>query len=315
MATASFESLAAAARSGDHRATAALLRVAEAGGEAAEELELALQTAGPAPAHRIGITGVPGAGKSTLASQLVTALRASGARVGVVAVDPSSPYTGGALLGDRVRMQQHAEDPGVFIRSMATRGMLGGLARASNAVADTLAAVGYDPVLIETVGVGQDELDIAAAAHTTLVALVPTLGDEVQAMKAGLMEIGDAMVVNKTDLAGSAAFLRDLRATLLLRRVEGAAPPPVFATIATTGEGLDALGAWLLDRGRDRGGWWEAREARRRRWAVEAELGARLRYEAGRRVVAAPALLAAVERGDVGTQEAARRLLGLPPRG
>lgn len=309
MATASFEALAAAAREGDHRATAALLRVAEAGGADALELERLLRAAGPAPAHRIGFTGVPGAGKSTLVSQLVTAFRAQGARVAVVAVDPSSPYTGGALLGDRVRMQQHAEDPEVFIRSMATRGMLGGLARATNAVADTLAAVGYDPILIETVGVGQDELDIAAAAHTTLVVLVPTLGDEVQGLKAGLMEIGDAMVVNKADLPASAAFVRDLRGTLALRRVDGTPPPPQFSTVASTGEGIATLAHWLQDRDRNRDAWWKQREARRRRWAVEAELSARIRREVEDRIAASPDLLAEAERDGVGTLAAAEQLL------
>lgn len=309
MAAGSFGELVAAARSGSDRATAALLRVAEAGGEEALALERVLSESGTAQPHRIGITGVPGAGKSTLVSQLVTSYRAQGCRVGVVAVDPSSPFTGGALLGDRVRMQQHAEDPGVFIRSMATRGMLGGLARASNAVADTLAAVGFDPIVIETVGVGQDELDIAAAAHTTLVVLVPTLGDEVQGLKAGLMEIGDAVVVNKADLAGSAGFIRDLRGTLALRRAEGAAPPPLFPTTATTGEGIDMLTGWLRERDAGRAEWWPAREARRRRWAVEAELIARIREAVEARLLAAPALLAAVERGEVGTQVAALRLL------
>ncbi len=309
MAAASLASLAAAARSGDHRATATLLRIVEQGGAEADLLERELRHGAPPPAHRIGITGVPGAGKSTLVSQLVTAFRQRGARVAVVAVDPSSPFTGGALLGDRVRMQQHAEDPGVFIRSMATRGMLGGLAQASNAVADTLAALGYDPILIETVGVGQDELDIAAAAHTTLVVLVPTLGDEVQGLKAGLMEIGDAMVVNKADLPSSAAFIRDLRASLALRRVSGQAPPPVLATTATTGEGLAALSDWLFGRDGARAGWMSEREARRRRWALESEIVARVRSRVRARLAAQPELCAQVERGEVGTHEAAERLI------
>ncbi len=309
MVGASLASLAAAARAGDHRATATLLRIAEQGGAEADLLERELRHGAPPPAHRIGITGVPGAGKSTLVSQLVTAFRQRGARVAVVAVDPSSPFTGGALLGDRVRMQQHAEDPGVFIRSMATRGMLGGLAQASNAVADTLAALGYDPVIIETVGVGQDELDIVAAAHTTLVVLVPTLGDEVQALKAGLMEIGDAMVVNKSDLPSSAAFVRDLRATLALRRIGGREPPPVHATTATTGEGLDALSHWLFGRDGARAGWMPEREALRRRWALESEIVARIRSRVRARLAAEPELCCQVERGEVGTHEAAGRLM------
>lgn len=311
MAAVSLASLAAAARAGDHRATATLLRIAEQGGAEADLLERELRHGAPPPAHRIGITGVPGAGKSTLVSQLVTAFRQRGARVAVVAVDPSSPFTGGALLGDRVRMQQHAEDPDVFIRSMATRGMLGGLAQASNAVGDTLAALGYDPILIETVGVGQDELDIAAAAHTTLVVLVPTLGDEVQGLKAGLMEIGDAMVVNKADLPSSAAFIRDLRASLALRRVSGQAPPPVHATTATTGEGLATLCDWLFGRDAARAGWMPEREALRRRWALESEIVARVRSRVRARLAAQPELCAQVERGEVGTHEAAELLISL----
>lgn len=309
MAAASLASLAAAARAGDHRATAALLRIAEQGGAEADQLERALLPAAPPPAHRIGVTGVPGAGKSTLVSQLVTAFRQRGARVAVVAVDPSSPFTGGALLGDRVRMQQHAEDPGVFIRSMATRGKLGGLAQATNAVADTLAALGYDPIIIETVGVGQDELDIAAAAHTTLVVLVPTLGDEVQGLKAGLMEIGDAMVVNKADLPSSAAFVRDLRATLALRRVGGQEPPPLLATTATTGEGIAELCAWLFDRDQGRAGWMAVGEARRRRWALESEIAGAIRRHVEALLAAEPELCAQVERGEVGRHEATERLL------
>lgn len=309
MVAASLASLAAAARAGNHRATATLVRIAERGGAEADHLDRELRQGAPLAAHRIGITGVPGAGKSTLVSQLVTAFRQRGARVAVVAVDPSSPFTGGALLGDRVRMQQHAEDPCVFIRSMATRGMLGGLAQASNAVADTLAALGYDPVIIETVGVGQDELDIAAAAHTTLVVLVPTLGDEVQGLKAGLMEIGDAMVVNKADLPSSAAFVRDLRATLALRRVSGQEPPPLHATTATTGEGLAALCDWLFARDEARDSWMAPREALRRRWALESEVAARIRRRVRERLAAEPELCGQVERGEVGTHEAAAQLL------
>lgn len=206
-------------------------------------------------------------------------------------------------------MQQHAEDAGVFIRSMATRGALGGLARATGAVADTLAALGYDPVLIETVGVGQDELDIARAAHTSLVVLVPTLGDEVQGLKAGLMEVGDAFVVNKGDLPTSSAFLRDLRGTLALRRVEGNEPPPVFRTVATTGEGLDPLSGWLVARGDDRAAWWSEREAARRRQALETELEATIRRRVSERLAEAPELLTQVISGALGVQEAAARLL------
>ena len=309
METAEFESRIAAARGGDDRATAALVRIAEAGGAPARRLEQALRSACSEQAHRIGITGVPGAGKSTLVSQLVTAFRRRGARVAVVAVDPSSPFTGGALLGDRVRMQQHAEDAGVYIRSMATRGALGGLARATGAVADTLAALGYDPVLIETVGVGQDELDIAQAAHTTLVVLVPTLGDDVQGMKAGLMEVGDAFVVNKCDLPAADAFVRDLRGTLALRRVDGTEPPPLFRTTATTGEGLEALAGWLTAREGARSAWWPQREGARRRKALETEVEALVRARVAARLSQHPDQVADAVSGAVGIQEAAARLI------
>jgi LAO/AO transport system kinase len=168
-------------------------------------------------ARRIGITGPPGAGKSTLTAALIGALRARGETVGVVAVDPTSPFTGGALLGDRIRMGEATLDPGVFIRSMATRGSLGGLALTTKEVADLLDAFGFDHVLIETVGVGQSELDIAAAADTTIVVLVPESGDSVQAMKAGLMEIADLFVINKADRPGAERMAREVEMMLRLR--------------------------------------------------------------------------------------------------
>lgn len=168
-------------------------------------------------AHRIGITGPPGAGKSTMTAALVAGYRRAEERIGVVAVDPTSPFTGGALLGDRIRMNELATDPGVFIRSMATRGALGGLALATKEVADVLDAFGYDRVLIETVGVGQSELDIAAAADTTIVVLVPEAGDAIQAMKAGLMEVADLYVVNKADRPGADRLAREIEMMLHLR--------------------------------------------------------------------------------------------------
>ncbi|HEY8469670.1 MAG TPA: methylmalonyl Co-A mutase-associated GTPase MeaB [Longimicrobiales bacterium] len=168
-------------------------------------------------ARRIGITGPPGAGKSTLTAALIGAFRARGETVGVVAVDPTSPFTGGALLGDRIRMGEATLDPGVFIRSMATRGSLGGLALTTKEVADLLDAFGFDHVLIETVGVGQSELDIAAAADTTIVVLVPESGDSVQAMKAGLMEIADVFVINKADRPGAERLAREVEMMLRLR--------------------------------------------------------------------------------------------------
>jgi LAO/AO transport system kinase len=168
-------------------------------------------------AHRLGMTGPPGAGKSTLTAALIERLRARGESVGVIAVDPTSPFTGGALLGDRIRMNDVAQDDGVFIRSMATRGSLGGLALATKEVADVMDAFGFDRVIVETVGVGQSELDIAAAADTTVVVLVPESGDSVQAMKAGLMEIADLFVVNKADRPGAEKLTREVELMLHLR--------------------------------------------------------------------------------------------------
>jgi LAO/AO transport system kinase len=168
-------------------------------------------------AHRIGMTGPPGAGKSTLSSALVKHFRAAGEKIAVVAVDPSSPYTGGALLGDRIRMNELALDPGVFIRSMATRGSLGGLALATKEVTDVLDAFGFDRILIETVGVGQSELDIACAADSTVVLVVPESGDAIQTMKAGLMEASDLFVVNKADRPGAERMARELSMMLHLR--------------------------------------------------------------------------------------------------
>jgi LAO/AO transport system kinase len=210
-------------------------------------------------AYRIGITGPPGAGKSTLVSSLVMALRASGRRVGVIAVDPTSPFTGGALLGDRIRMQEIGCDPGVFVRSMATRGSLGGLAEAAGDVADVMDAFGNDFVVTETVGVGQCELDVAEACYTTIVVIVPESGDAVQAMKAGLMEIGDIVVINKSDREGADRMATETRSMMELRAgaasregppAPGAASgttthetwhPPVMQTIASKGQGIPEL--------------------------------------------------------------------------
>ena len=196
-------------------------------------------------AYIVGVTGNPGAGKSTLVDALISHYRAAGERIGVVCIDPTSPFSGGAILGDRVRMQRHALDPGVFIRSLATRGALGGLSRSTFDVVHVLDAMGFDRILIETVGVGQDEIDVMRAAHTTVVVGVPGLGDAIQAMKSGLLEIADVLVVNKADREGASRTERDLRYMLELRTQP--APIAIVRTIATrgiaAGSGIAELGA------------------------------------------------------------------------
>ena len=186
----------------------------------------------------LGITGNPGGGKSTVVDALIDRYRKQGKKVGVVAVDPTSPFTGGAILGDRIRMQRHATDPGVFIRSLATRGHLGGLSRSTIDVVAVLDAMGFDIVIIETVGVGQDEVEVISTAHTAVVVTVPGLGDDIQAIKAGILEIADVLVVNKADREGADRTVRDLTHMLDLRsgqRVD------ILKTVATTGEGIDEL--------------------------------------------------------------------------
>jgi LAO/AO transport system kinase len=193
-------------------------------------------------AYLVGVTGPPGAGKSTLVDRLTMELRRSGQTVGIVAVDPTSPFSGGAILGDRVRMQAHAGDAGVFIRSMATRGHLGGLARATGEAALVLDAAGRDIVLIETVGVGQDEVDIVRTADVSIVTMVPGSGDEVQALKAGIMEIADIFVVNKADRDGAERTVAAIESVLSLQTfAEGEWRPPIVKTVATTGQGVEEL--------------------------------------------------------------------------
>jgi LAO/AO transport system kinase len=186
-------------------------------------------------AYIVGVTGNPGAGKSTVVDALIAHYRAAGERVGVVCVDPTSPFTGGAILGDRIRMQRHALDPGVFIRSLATRGHLGGLSRSTFDVAHVLDAMGYERVLIETVGVGQDEVEVMKAAHTTVVVTVPGLGDDIQAIKAGLLEVADVLVVNKADREGADRTERDLLNMLDLRAHGERKEVEIVRTIATKG--------------------------------------------------------------------------------
>jgi len=198
-------------------------------------------------AYLVGVTGPPGAGKSTLVDRMTSELRAAGQTVGILCVDPTSPYSGGAILGDRVRMQAHAEDAGVFIRSMATRGHLGGLARTTAEAAIVLDAAGFDVILIETVGVGQDEVDIIRTADVSIVTLVPGTGDEVQALKAGIMEIADIFVVNKADREGAERLASAVEANLALHHyANGEWRPPIVKTVATRGQGVaelvDAIG-------------------------------------------------------------------------
>ena len=311
--------LVARARRGEHRAVARLISLGEAGaGGVAGRATGRAVTAALAPhvgrAHVVGLTGPPGVGKSTATSALVAALRGRGRRVGVLAVDPSSPFSGGALLGDRVRMGEHATDDGVFIRSMASRGHLGGLAGATPHALRVLDAAGCDVVLVETVGVGQSEVEVAALADTTAVLLAPDLGDGVQAAKAGILEVADVLAVNRADRPGAARTVRELEHAVAL----GAAPRtgdagwvrPVVSTVAVRAGGVDALlaaldahRAWL-----DRSG---GRSVRRRARAA-AEVAAlaleRLRVALAD-LVADGALAERVATGALDPHHAAEHLL------
>ncbi|HEY4017767.1 MAG TPA: methylmalonyl Co-A mutase-associated GTPase MeaB [Pseudonocardiaceae bacterium] len=246
------------AREGQPRAVARLISLIEDASPQLREVAGALAPL-TGRARVIGLTGSPGVGKSTSTSALVAAFREQGKRVGVLAVDPSSPFSGGALLGDRVRMQDHATDPGVFIRSMATRGHLGGLAWATPQALRVLDAAGFDIVLIETVGVGQSEIDIISLADTTVVLLAPGMGDGIQAAKAGILEVADVFVVNKSDRDGADQVVRDLKYMISLGRVDRTGPRwriPVVSTVAVRNDGIDdvieALDAhhdWLTEHG------------------------------------------------------------------
>jgi LAO/AO transport system kinase len=248
--------LVAAARDGDPRALARLVSLVENGSPRLREvMKLVAQRAGRA--RVVGLTGAPGVGKSTITGALVRAYRGQGLRVGVLAVDPTSPFSGGALLGDRVRMQDHATDAGVFIRSMASRGHLGGLSSAAPQALRILDGAGFEVILVETVGVGQAEVAIAALADSTLVIVAPGMGDSIQAAKAGILEIADIFVVNKSDRPGAQEAIRDLRTMLAMARYgPGDWKPPIVSATAASGGGIDELvgrleahGAWLAGSG------------------------------------------------------------------
>lgn len=306
--------LVARAREGDPRAVARLVTLVESGDELLPEIAAALAPF-TGQAQIIGLTGSPGVGKSTTTNELVRALRARGHRVGVLAVDPSSPYTGGAILGDRVRMQDHATDPGVYIRSMSNRGHLGGLAAATPQAVRVLEGAGCDVVLVETVGVGQAEVEIASLADTTLVLLAPGMGDAIQAVKAGILEIADIFVVNKADRDGADATYRDIQGMIGLgERAPGEWRPQVVRAIAARGEGIDDIVA-AIDKHRN---WMESRgELQRRRAAraaaeIEAIALGVLRDRMGllREGAALPALAAKVAAGELDPYRAANDLLG-----
>jgi LAO/AO transport system kinase len=239
-------SLAEQVLEGNVRAAARLMRdIDDSRPNAVHELKQLYPHTGNA--YIIGITGPPGAGKSTLVDQLTSSFRKKGKKVGVVAIDPTSPFTGGAILGDRIRMNRHSCDEGVFIRSLATRGALGGLSRSTADVALVMDALGMDFIIIETVGVGQDEVDIVKEAHTTCVVMVPGLGDDIQAIKAGILEIGDIFVVNKADREGAERTARDLGTMLEMRNApEGSWNPQVMKTEAQRGTGIEELAEEIM---------------------------------------------------------------------
>jgi LAO/AO transport system kinase len=302
------DALAEGVRRGEPRALARALTLVENDEDAGARL-LADLAGAAAHAHRVGVTGPPGVGKSTLLGRLALAWRALGRKVGILAVDPTSPFSKGALLGDRVRLGALHGDPGVFIRSLASRGASGGLSLAVHDAADVLEAAGFDPVVVETVGVGQAEVDIARAADTTILVLAPGSGDEIQAMKAGLLEVADVIVVNQGDRRDAARMVRALEAGLALR--EGP-PPPVLVTVATTGDGVDALRDAVDHRAAERHA--DLLLARRRQRATarirEAVNRARVRrwWEGREEALAAGA--DAVVRGEATVAAVARRLLG-----
>ena len=310
--TSEVDALVAAARHGRPRAVARLITLIENG---APSLRSVLRALAPdtGRATVIGLTGSPGVGKSTTTTALVTALRERGRRVGVLAVDPSSPFTGGALLGDRVRMQSHALDPEVFIRSMATRGHLGGLAAAAPQALRVFDAAGCDTVIVETVGVGQSEVEIAGLADVTLVLVAPGMGDGIQAAKAGILEVGDVFVVNKADRDGAQAVVRDLRTMVAMAKLEpGSWKPPVLTAVAVEGTGIDELLTAIehfVERARTNGSWDRRRTARSAREVEALALGElRGRFRVGGHA-GLPALAEAVRDGRLDPYAAADELV------
>lgn len=305
--------LVAKAREGDPRAVARLVSLVEDGDEVLPQVAAALAPyAGDA--HVIGLTGSPGVGKSTTTNELVRAFRKADRRVGVLAVDPSSPFTGGAILGDRVRMQDHATDPGVYIRSMSSRGHLGGLSAATPQAVRVLDGAGCDPVIVETVGVGQAEVEIAGLADTTLVLLAPGMGDSIQAAKAGVLEIADIFVVNKADRDGADATYRDIQGMIGLgERAPGQWRPKVLRSVAARAEGIEEIVAAIAEHRAHLHDTGELRRRRERRAAAEIEaiaLGTlRARMEALRDGAVLADLAAKVADGDLDPHTAAGELV------
>jgi LAO/AO transport system kinase len=297
---------------GDLRAGARLMRDLDDGIDGSRELlrELYPHTG---RARVIGVTGNPGCGKSTLVDALVRRYRQAGRRVGVVAVDPSSPFSGGAILGDRIRMQRHALDEGVFIRSLATRGHLGGLTRSTDDVVSVLDAMGFEIVIVETVGVGQAEVEIVDSAHLAIVVVVPGLGDEVQAMKAGILEVADILCVNKADRPGAERALQDLEQMLTLR-TDTRPPPAILSTVAVSGTGVEELQQAIESRFEAGAQHWEHWQLRRARRQVEELLRERLARAALSRVPAAEleARLEQVARRELDPFTLAEQLAGAP---
>lgn len=272
--------LIAAARGGDRRSLARLITWVETAGDAGDAA-LAAVYPSSGRAWTVGLTGAPGGGKSTLTNELIALMRAGGDAVAVVAVDPSSPFTGGAILGDRVRMQDHIDDDQVYIRSLATRGHLGGISEATPRVVSFLDGMGFPEVLVETVGVGQSEVDVAAATDTTLVVVNPGWGDSIQAAKAGLLEVGDIFVVNKADRPDADRTVKDLQQMLELGGMQSWWPP-IIRTVASTGEGVDEVWRAIRDHRAHLAETGALAELRRRRCA--AEVRAAVTTELRRRV-------------------------------